>query len=76
MSKEQSKNKIIEREAEKLLMNMMNENSPKLLQFFLLCLGEQLEAANVEELSQSCEMNIKGKRYKVSTVTTLHLVQS
>jgi len=54
------------------ILSMYDENSPKLMQFFLRCAGKQMHEADADELEISAEMNItKDKRYKVKAIFTI-----
>lgn len=55
----------IEKAADKLLVSMMEENSPKFLQFMLSCIARAMEDANATDMDLSCQLDIKEYRYKV-----------
>lgn len=56
---------------EKRLMSMMEENSPKLLSFFVLQVGRKAFDANAGTLILSSEVTFNGKRYKINNETTV-----
>jgi hypothetical protein len=61
----------VEEAANEMLCGMMKENSPKLLSFFLSCLAKNMEDANAATMELSCELDIKGERYKIATKSKL-----
>ncbi len=60
-----------DKEIEKRLISMMKENPSKLLIYFLVICGREMEEANAETMDLKTESTFNEKRYKVSAKITL-----
>jgi hypothetical protein len=66
----------VEKRANQMLIEMIKENSPKMLQWFMLALGREMKAANATDLDMSCHLDLNDGRYKVSVNTSLEKLET
>jgi hypothetical protein len=74
---EQQENNIedFDKEIEKRLINLMEENPTKLMQYFTLITGREAVKINATHIKMSLDATIKGERYHIKQTVEVSKVK-